>query len=102
MNKNREFQLRGLVVVSIVSFVIAFALLLFVPAMVRVVNPNNQPGFGAFAVEIYVYAAPLAFTLLGVSLLMVRNAILEDRVSLDWHLKNIKNETREKKGGTLN
>lgn len=102
MERDRKLQLRELVIVSIVSFVLAFTLLLLVPVMVRVVNPNDHSGFAAFAVEVYVYAAPLAFALLGVSLLLVRNAILEDRVSLDWHIRAMKKEKGEKKGGTRN
>lgn len=96
MSKVHEVELKGVLVIAIASLIIAFVLLLFAPSVLGLIRQDVSTGLDYFPVAVYIYAAPVAFALLGISLLLVREAIVYDRGSLDWYMKELR---KEKKGG---
>lgn len=97
MSKVYEVELKGVLVIAIASLIIASVLLSFAPAVLGLIRQDVPSGLEYFPVAVYVYAAPVAFALLGISLLLIREAVVYDRGSLDWYMKELR---KEKKGGT--
>ena len=95
MSKVHEVELKGVLAIAIASLIIAFVLLLFAPSVLGLIRQDVPTGLDYFPVAVYVYAAPVAFALLGIGLLLVRDAIVYDRGALDWYMKDL----RKKKGG---
>lgn len=73
-------KLKSMLAVSIVSFITAIMLVIIIPHLINLVQIQlHDSAFRFFLVKIYIYAIPLAYVLLGVSLIIIRNALVEDR-----------------------
>lgn len=92
MLKEYKEELKSLKVISGVCFALGAILLLMIPKIFGLIRTYFHSGAQFFTVAVYLYAIPLLFVLLGVSLIIIRKAILDDRFSAAWYIERLKKE----------